>query len=129
VQPLYLYNNGSKISGLAFRTEYGTVTWNSTSFTCKLTTYAETFKAFVTTQYDLTKYTNFVMKWNGLPSSTSFGLAVWKNGSKVNEAVSYSSNGTVSLDISKLSGKHDLCIRMYSEIENRTANVTYLALE
>ena len=129
VQPLYLYNNGYAISGLAFSADYGVVSWNSTSFTCKLTHDDQTLKAFVTTQYDLTNYTKFVMKWNGLPSSTSFGLAVWKNGSMVSDVVSYSASGTVSLDISKLSGKYDLCIRMYSSTANKSANVTYLALE
>lgn len=125
---IILFDNGTKDSGLSFTNSYGTTTFSGNYIVCKLTTADETYRAVTKNTYDLTDYNTICLKWTGLPSYTSFGIEVQKNGTPVSDAVSYSGNGTLNLNVSALKGKHNLCLRMYSGTANKTANVTYFAI-
>lgn len=123
------YNNGVKGTNLAFNTnnviqvreEEGYLHFNLSANT--------EGRAFVSKKYSLTPYKKLTITWNSLSSGGYIGAIVYKDGNQVKSELSSQTSGTISIDISALSGMHDVGVKMYSETPSRTARVTYFALE
>lgn len=131
IENIVLFDNGVKRDGLDFTTNYGTATFSGNYLVCKLTSSNQTFRAYVTEQFDLAPYKTITVTWEGLSqsgSAASFGVGVYKNGERIEELGFSAEADTCTLDVSDLDETYDICLRLYSASSGKTANVTYFAI-
>ena len=124
-----MYIDGEAFDGLTFNTNsYLTITEMSGYMKVYLSANSQG-RGLTAKKYDLTPYSKLTVRYEGLSANASCGVLVYKDGSQVKSNSSSTTSGTVSVDISDLSGEHEVGISMYSESGGKECKVTYFALE
>ena len=124
-----LYLDGDKFDDLSFTyNSYLTITEKTDHLYVYLSANTQGI-GYTVKSYDLTSYNKLVMKYESMSASTTCGVGVYKSRSQIKAAASSNTSGTVTLDISSLTGEHELGITMTANDGGKTMRVTYFALE